>query len=156
MIGNRARDTAPERAVRSAAHRLGLRFLVSARPLPGLRRTADLVFRRQRLAVFVDGCFWHSCPIHATNPTLNGEFWRGKLERTRLRDLETGEALAEAGWSVLRIWEHEDAEDAAIRIRSRIDDLRKASACRRTLQQGADHAVSLGDGQQDPYHAGGV
>jgi DNA mismatch endonuclease, patch repair protein len=108
MVSTRGRDTIPERRVRSAAHRLGLRFRVSARPVPAVRRTADLVFTRQRLAVFVDGCFWHGCPQHAVAPHTNVRFWTDKLARNRERDRDTDALLASAGWTVLRIWEHED------------------------------------------------
>jgi DNA mismatch endonuclease (patch repair protein) len=124
MVGNRPRDTAPELAVRSAAHKLGLRFRVAARPVPGLRRTADLVFPRLQLAVFVDGCFWHGCPMHATSPSLNRDFWRTKLERNRARDRETDAVLETAGWSILRVWEHEDPQEAALRIRCVVAELR--------------------------------
>ena len=141
MRANRARDTLPELAVRSAAHRLGLRFLVSAHPVPKLRRTADLVFRRERLAVFVDGCFWHGCPEHATTPTANRDFWRTKLDRNRARDRETDDALAEAGWAVIRIWEHEEPEEAAVRIQTRLGALR-AAAPRRPHPVGRDSRIS--------------
>jgi len=117
MAGTRGRDTVPERALRSAVHRLGLRFRVGIRPVPSVRRTADLVFTRQRLAVFVDGCFWHGCPDHATRPLANRAFWSAKLEQNRKRDHETEELLRDAGWTVLRVWEHEPADSAALRIR---------------------------------------
>jgi DNA mismatch endonuclease (patch repair protein) len=128
MVGNRPRDTAPELAVRSAVHRLGLRYRVSVRPVPALRRTADLVFRRVQLAVFVDGCFWHGCPEHATSPALNRDFWRTKLDRNRMRDEETDAALERAGWAVLRIWEHEDPHEAALRIGTRLAELRATTS----------------------------
>ncbi|MBX7069600.1 MAG: very short patch repair endonuclease [Microthrixaceae bacterium] len=120
MSANRGRDTGPETAVRSAVHRRGMRFRVDTRPEPSLRRTADLVFRRAKVAVFVDGCFWHSCPIHRTRPRANGGFWSAKLERTIARDRETTEALEAAGWLVLRFWEHEDPEEVADRIRDAV------------------------------------
>jgi DNA mismatch endonuclease (patch repair protein) len=103
-------------AVRRALHRRGLRYRVHQRPLPSMRRVADVGFSRTRVAVFVDGWFWHACPEHATWPERNGEWWRAKLERNRRRDEETSAALLEAGWSVVRVWEHEDAEAAADRI----------------------------------------
>lgn len=110
------RDTSCEMAVRSAVHRRGLRYHVD-HPLPMLRRRrADMFFPRARVAVFVDGCFWHGCPEHASEPRSNGAWWRRKLEANVARDRDTDRVLAEADWLVLRFWEHEDPEDAAIRI----------------------------------------
>jgi DNA mismatch endonuclease (patch repair protein) len=116
MVGNRNRDTVPELAVRSAVHRLGLRYRVAARPIPSLRRTADLVFRRARVAVFVDGCFWHGCPEHHVLPATNSSYWTGKVGTNRARDFDTDARLAAEGWLSLRVWEHEDPDDAARRI----------------------------------------
>jgi DNA (cytosine-5)-methyltransferase 1 len=110
------RDTPAERALRSALHRQGLRFRIDKAPLPGLRSRADVVFRSARVAVFVDGCFWHGCPIHGTWPKANGEWWRQKIERNRKRDSETDQRLTAAGWRVIRVWEHEDLDKAAHRI----------------------------------------
>ncbi|MFE9804106.1 very short patch repair endonuclease [Streptomyces goshikiensis] len=116
MRGNRGKDTVPEVRLRSLIHREGLRYRVSTRPLPDLRRTADLVFTKARVAVFVDGCFWHGCPEHHRPATRNSEFWRDKIEVNRSRDEETNRRLADAGWTVIRIWEHEDPEAAAQRL----------------------------------------
>lgn len=116
MRANRSRDTGPEKRLRSALHALGLRFRVSARPIPSLNRTADIVFRPVRIAVFVDGCFWHGCTTHYTAPRANAEFWQAKVRRNQERDRQTDEQLAAAGWNVIRVWEHEDLSDAAIRI----------------------------------------
>src|ERR1700710_65022 len=91
------RDTSPELALRSALHRRGLRFRGHVRPVNGLRREAGLVFLGPRIAVFVDGCFWHSCPQHATEPKNNAEWWKDKLARNRERDGETDRCLAGAG-----------------------------------------------------------
>ena len=113
MQGNRSRDTKPELAVRSAVHRRGIRFRVSVRPEPELSRTADLVLRRSRIAVFVDGCFWHGCPDHHTQPATNSEYWADKIARNVERDAETTAYLRRAGWTVLRFWEHEDPESVA-------------------------------------------
>lgn len=110
------RDTPAERALRSAIHRQGLRFRVDEAPLPGLRRRADLVFRPAKVAVFVDGCFWHGCPIHASWPQANAEWWRLKIERTRRRDTDTDQQLTEAGWLVIRAWEHEDLDKVAQKV----------------------------------------
>lgn len=116
MSRQRTRDTAPEIALRRELHRRGMRFFVDRAPLPGLRRRADLVFPRRRVAIYVDGCFWHRCPQHATDPRRNGEWWADKLAGNVARDRATDSALGEAGWRVIRIWEHEDAVEAAIRV----------------------------------------
>jgi DNA mismatch endonuclease (patch repair protein) len=118
MQSNRPRNTAPEIALRSALHRVGLRFFKHRRPVSGLRCEADIIFTRPRVAVFVDGCFWHGCPQHATFPKTNAEWWANKLEATRRRDLENERALTAAGWTVLRVWEHEPTADAVARIRA--------------------------------------
>jgi DNA mismatch endonuclease, patch repair protein len=116
MLGNRSRDTRPELAVRSAVHALGLRYRVSVRPLPELRRTADLAFTAARVAVFVDGCFWHGCPWHHTTAARNASYWADKVARSRQRDRDTNQRLADAGLAVVRVWEHEEPASAAIRI----------------------------------------
>ncbi|MFF2379327.1 very short patch repair endonuclease [Streptomyces sp. NPDC058108] len=126
MQSNRPRDTKPEKALRSAAHALGLRFNVSTRPLPKVRRTADLVFTRVHLAVFLDGCYWHGCPEHHTLSATNTAYWTDKLETNRRRDRQTDQWLREAGWEVLRVWEHEDPAIAALRVREMYDRLSKA------------------------------
>jgi DNA mismatch endonuclease, patch repair protein len=113
MRANRARDTKPELRLRRAVHALGLRYRVSARPIPNFRRTADLVFTRVRLAVFLDGCFWHGCPKHGSRPKANPAFWHAKIERNIERDAQTTARLREEGWTVLRIWEHQDLTAAA-------------------------------------------
>jgi DNA mismatch endonuclease (patch repair protein) len=116
MQSNRPRDTAPERALRSAVHALGLRYRVAVRPIPGLRRTGDLVFTRARVVVFLDGCFWHGCPAHHTVAKTNADYWAHKVIQNRNRDLETERLLAGAGWLVLRVWEHEAPAEAALRV----------------------------------------
>ena len=123
MRGNRRRDTSPELAVRRILHARGLRYRVDYAPLPTMsRRRADIVFTRARLAVFVDGCFWHGCPEHATLPVRNADYWLPKLARNRERDAETDAALAAAGWRVVRVWEHEDPTAAASRIEAAYRD----------------------------------
>jgi DNA mismatch endonuclease (patch repair protein) len=124
MQGCRGRDTSSELSLRSAVHRLGLRYVVDVRPLPGIRRKADLVFPRLRLAVFMDGCFWHGCPMHYTAPVAHAEFWNTKLDMNRLRDSETDQLLAAAGWTVLRVWEHQDSAGAAALVREVLEELR--------------------------------
>lgn len=107
MLGNRARDTAPELALRSLVHAAGLRYRVAAKPLAGMRRTADMVFRPVRVAVFVDGCFWHGCEQHFVPPKTNPDYWREKIGGNMRRDRETDARLADADWLVLRFWEHQ-------------------------------------------------
>ena len=116
MRGNRGRDTRPELALRSAVHALGLRYRVNVRPVPGLRCTADLVFTRAKVSVFLDGCFWHGCPTHGTWPKTNSDWWREKIEANRSRDRDTDRKLRVAGWKVLRFWEHVDPAAAATRV----------------------------------------
>jgi DNA mismatch endonuclease (patch repair protein) len=110
------RDTAPELALRRELHRRGLRYRVDHAPLKGLRRRADVVFTRRKVAVFVDGCFWHRCPEHGTDPRNNSEWWASKLDRNVQRDRETDAGLAAAGWQIVRIWEHEALVPAADRV----------------------------------------
>jgi DNA mismatch endonuclease (patch repair protein) len=78
-----------------------------------VRRTADMVFRSAQVAVFVDGCFWHRCPVHSTDPKTNADYWTPKLRRNVERDRETDQLLADAGWVSVRVWEHEDPQEAA-------------------------------------------
>lgn len=119
MSRQRRRDTAPELALRRELHRRGLRFRVD-HPVPGLpRRRADVVLTRARIAVFVDGCFWHGCPVHATWPAENARWWAAKLRRNVERDRETDEHLRALGWTVLRFWEHEPVGLAADAVESR-------------------------------------
>ena len=116
MSTARRRDTAAELALRRELHRRGLRYRV-VYPLPGQRRrTIDVAFTKVRVAVFVDGCFWHGCPEHGTKPRSNSEWWRTKLAANRSRDDDTDRLLAELGWTVVRIWEHEPVEIAADRV----------------------------------------
>jgi len=114
IIGRR--DTAPELALRHALKGTGLRYRVDVAPLRGIRRRADLVFARARLAVFVDGCFWHACPRHASWPNRNRAWWRTKIETNVARDRDTDAMLRRAGWRVMRIWAHEDPTRAAGRL----------------------------------------
>lgn len=116
MRANRSRDTKPELLLRRALHAKGYRYRVACRPLPELRRTADLVFTRAKVAVFVDGCFWHGCPTHHRLAKRNREYWEQKVQKNRQRDSEVDAKLAEAGWLALRIWEHEDAASASSRV----------------------------------------
>jgi len=116
MQGNRGRDTSAEIAVRRLVHAQGLRYRVNARPEADLQRTADLLFTPVRVAVFVDGCYWHGCPEHFTMPATNQDFWAAKIARNKERDLETTSKLEERGWLVLRFWEHEPPPSVADQI----------------------------------------
>ncbi|WP_369375745.1 very short patch repair endonuclease [Promicromonospora sp. Populi] len=113
MQANRSRDTGPELALRKLLHARGLRYRIAARPLPALRRTVDLVFRRARVAVFMDGCYWHGCPEHYRVPKQHTGYWSVKIATNVERDRDTDTRLLEAGWTVLRFWEHEDPEECA-------------------------------------------
>jgi DNA mismatch endonuclease (patch repair protein) len=110
------KDTAAEMAVRKELHRRGLRYRVNRR-IPDLGRVRpDIVFPRERVAVFVDGCFWHQCPEHATYPRSNADWWTEKLARNVTRDRETDGRLADSGWAVVRVWEHLSPKEAADEI----------------------------------------
>lgn len=110
------KDTTPEMAIRREVHRRGLRYRVDA-SLPAIpRRRADLLFTRAKVAVFVDGCFWHGCPQHGTQPKNNGSWWECKLAGNQARDADTNDRLQAEGWTVLRFWEHEDFLPAADEI----------------------------------------
>lgn len=132
MTSNRRRDTGPELALRKLLHSMGYRYRVDYAPLPERRRRkADIVFTRWRLAVFVDGCFWHGCPVHATMPATNREFWEAKLARNKARDIETTTELEKRGWTVIRVWEHMSATDAAAQVKRVVDELHASSVAAR-------------------------
>ncbi len=116
MQGNRRRDTSPELAVRRLVHASGMRYRVDYALPFDRRRKADLAFTRQRIAVFIDGCFWHGCQQHYAAPKSHSDYWRGKVEGNRRRDADTNRRLAEAGWLVLRYWEHDDPAETARHI----------------------------------------
>jgi DNA mismatch endonuclease (patch repair protein) len=120
------RDTAPELALRSALHKSGLRFRVDYK-LPEMRRRADIAFPSARVAVFVDGCFWHGCPRHGTAPKANAAWWAEKIARNAERDRDTDARLRDAGWKSVRVWEHEPV-DLAVTLVSRA--LQERSAAR--------------------------
>lgn len=124
MRGNRRRDTKPELAVRRGLHARGLRFRVDYRPIQASRSRADVVFTRLRLAIFIDGCFWHGCPLHATIPVTNSDYWIPKLKRNAERDRETEALLRAAEWAVLRFWEHEPIPAVVDAIASAVAGLR--------------------------------
>lgn len=113
MSRQRRRDTQCERAVRTLIHAAGLRYRIHY-PVPEmLRRRADIVFPSRKIAIFIDGCFWHVCPMHATWPKSNAQWWAKKLQENRRRDSATDEHLTHLGWTVLRFWEHQPPEEVA-------------------------------------------
>lgn len=116
MRGLPTKGTEPELALRGCLHRLGLRYRVQYR-LPGLpRRTIDIAFPGKRVAIFVDGCFWHGCSEHRDIPKSNREWWLAKIENNKKRDVDTDRRLHELGWLSLRFWEHDNAQEAADRV----------------------------------------
>src|SRR5215471_20479529 len=116
MQANRGRDTSPEMQLRRLLHAAGLRYRVHW-PVPGVRRRRiDIAFTRTKVAVFVDGCFWHRCPEHYSGPEANREFWDSKIRMNAERDADTTSLLVDAGWLVLRFWEHDDLGRAAASV----------------------------------------
>ncbi|WP_186214095.1 very short patch repair endonuclease [Burkholderia gladioli] len=113
MAKVRQKATGAEVALRRELYRIGLRYRVDCAVLKKPRRVADIAFPGRRIAIFVDGCFWHGCPEHATWPKRNAEFWRQKIEANQRRDADTNERLRSLGWTVLRFWSHESPIDAA-------------------------------------------
>jgi DNA mismatch endonuclease, patch repair protein len=119
MRANRKRDTGPELRLRSLLHAHGLRFRANRLiEVQGLKVRPDIVFPRQKVAVFVDGCFWHSCRWHGSRPRVNTRYWLPKLARVVARDRSVKVLLSRGGWTVLRLWEHIPGERAADLVRS--------------------------------------
>lgn len=118
MVANRSTNTRPEIALRSALHRAGLRFRIHHKVRIDIGRpiVIDIAFPRRRLAVFLDGCFWHACREHRSIPNANAAYWRPKLARNIERDRQTADRLERGGWTVIRIWEHEDVASAQNRV----------------------------------------
>jgi len=123
MKSQREFDTKPEMDLRKQIHALGLRYRLHQRIVPGTTRRVDIVFRSLRLAVDVRGCFWHQCPLHATRPKANADWWREKVASNVRRDLDTERRLADAGWTVLVFWEHDDVQAAALTIQHKLNEL---------------------------------
>lgn len=119
MKNQRRRDTKPEAALRSELWRRGLRYRVDVKVV-GRRRRVDIGFTRVKVAVFVDGCFWHRCPEHGSFPKSNRAWWTEKLQANERRDRDTDIELVEAGWLVIRVWEHEDPIKAADRVEAAV------------------------------------
>lgn len=124
MSKQRRRDTQAELLVRKLLHARGVRYRIDARPEPDLRCKADIMWKSLRLVVFIDGCFWHGCPDHASKPKANGEWWAQKLDANVRRDRRTDAELTERGWTVMRFWEHEEPTTVADAICSLLNQLR--------------------------------
>lgn len=123
MSDQARKDTTPEIEIRKRLHAAGYRYRVAYR-VPGLpRRTVDIAFTRQRLAVFVDGCFWHGCPTHGTAPTSNSQWWADKISTNQMRDADTTSHLEDTGWHVLRFWEHEEPGSVVDAVRGTLISL---------------------------------
>lgn len=139
MRANVSKDTGPELRLRSALHRAGARYRVhqSIRVDAGRPVLVDVVFPRRRMAVFVDGCFWHSCPAHGEIPKANRGYWLPKLRKNQERDQETTRRLEAAGWKVVRVWEHEDVRAACKRVLAALTDRQPHGSL------GADHAALM-------------
>ena len=160
MRGNRRRDTKPELRLRSALHRRGLRFRVDHRvPVVGAGIRGDVVFTKAKVAVLVDGCFWHGCAEHGTQPRANATYWQAKLAGNIARDRRNDQQLADAGWQVVRVWEHEEPEAAAARIHDVVESRRQAGGedrGARNSPQGSRPARSVGEpsviAQRDTAH----
>lgn len=131
MLSNRGRDTKVELRVRSALHAVGLRYRLQLRVPGSSRRTIDVAFPKQRIAVFLDGCFWHGCPAHHTVSKTNAGFWADKVTRNRERDRDTDRLLQEAGWTSLRFWEHEEVDEIVRIVEEAVVREREAAAGRR-------------------------
>lgn len=130
MLAAKQRDTRPELELRSELHRRGLRFRVDACPIPGVRRRSDILFPGARVSIYVDGCFWHGCPVHGTWPKANDKWWRAKIEANQVRDADTARRMAESGWLVIRVWEHEGAAAA-----DRVEEAVRARRGRRAVRE---------------------
>jgi DNA mismatch endonuclease, patch repair protein len=128
MRGNRSTDTLPEIALRRELHRRGLRFRKHIQAVPGLRCRPDVVFSRARVVVECRGCFWHSCPVDAVLPKSNLDYWIPKLNRIVERDRRNEAFLADAGWNVIVVWEHDDPIEAADRIEKAVLSSREQAA----------------------------
>lgn len=112
----RNKDTAAEMAIRRELHSRGYRYRVNLRIPEAGRSRPDIAFTKQRIAVFIDGCFWHKCPEHATFPKTNEQWWADKLDVNVQRDRSIDEGLTDAGWTVVRVWEHEEPREAGDKI----------------------------------------
>jgi DNA mismatch endonuclease (patch repair protein) len=153
MTNTKRRDPKPELELRSALHALGLRFFVD-RPIPGSRRRSDVVFPTERVAVYVDGCFWHSCPQHGTVPKQNRQWWVDKLAANKRRDDDTDAALCAEGWLVLRFWEHDDPITAAGRVRDAVFERRRGLVVTGAQEQMMPIALAVLGGEVEAHPRG--
>ena len=128
MRANKGVDTGPEIRLRSLVHRAGLRYAIDVRPESDINRRADLVFRAAKVAVFVNGCFWHGCPKHYSPPKSNKRYWSEKVRRNRERDVETRSLLKRRGWRVLVFWEHQSAQSCSERVVSVVSERKKRAS----------------------------
>ena len=141
MRGNKRRDTRPELRVRRVLHAAGLRFRVDFTVTTSDRRVrVDIAFSAAKLAIFVDGCFWHGCPLHGHTPGVNAAYWTAKLTRNRERDEAVNQSLREQGWQVMRIWEHETTADALSAVQTHLAAVR-STRVRWTAATGAGAIV---------------
>jgi DNA mismatch endonuclease, patch repair protein len=122
MQANRGRNTSVELSLRRALHAKGLRFRIHRQAIPGLRCEPDILFPTPRVAVFVDGCWWHGCPEHWSPPNRNREWWTRKILLNTERDRRHDEILTAAGWCVVRIWEHQPVDEAVEHVQRVICD----------------------------------
>lgn len=174
MQAQKAKDTKPEMQLRRALHARGLRFRVDAKLPEAGRRTADIAWAGRRIAVFVDGCFWHGCPDHFVLPKSHSRWWQEKIQRNRDRDEDTTRMLLDQGWTVIRIWEHAATSDAASFVQNIVHHEHAASAapdepvkslegCRAWFPSGmtieirqAEEPLPLGEGHRDPLSSPGA
>lgn len=129
MVANWGGNTAPERRLRSALHKSGLRFFIDYRPVPEIRCTADVVFPKAKVCVFVDGCFWHGCRLHFKSPKSNTGWWREKIQGNRDRDRKQSQLLKSHGWTVVRVWEHAVFNGSLERLVRKIKNTVSARGC---------------------------
>ena len=125
MRSNRSRDTGPEMALRHELFSRGLRYRVGLAPLPGIRRTIDIAFPGAKVAVMVDGCFWHGCPEHYKSPKSHIEYWEAKVRQNAARDASTTGLLEAAGWRVIRLWAHTPVAEMAAVVESAVKGQRR-------------------------------
>ncbi|MDG4763619.1 very short patch repair endonuclease [Solwaraspora sp. WMMD406] len=130
-------DTELELSLRRKLYQRGLRYRVHSQAVPGTRRTIDIAFLSAKVAVFLDGCFWHGCPIHGTSPKANSKWWADKISENQRRDVDTNRRMENAGWLVVRVWGHQDLERAAAEV-ERI--VRERRPLRKPVEGSADSA----------------
>lgn len=152
MQAAKPRDTAPEKALRSALHNKGMRYRIHQKPIQELNREADIVFRSVKVAVFLDGCFWHGCPIHGTYAKSNAFFWKNKITQNRKRDLDTSNRLKRAGWRVIRVWEHEKPEEAADKICNVVAKIRLLVATKKIYKYKQKKAGKFSNAKKSNLH----